>query len=306
VTALVATLSACGTGPSQVNSAVIIDDHVISVDEVQSLVDKVAKEPAGRSLAQQHKLDLVAREAVTQLVTHRLVTEAARDEDLKVDQDQLSALREQNPLAQELPTDGSVPADQLVPLLVNRARGFDAFANDNLLLIELADKYLGRANAKYNVAGVKTFDEAKTLAEKVAARPDDGASLMRSASAQDMPPQLNSETGPGQLALQLMVPDNSVLLINQPATDQSAGGFFVVQVLSTEVSSSPSPEADPSQVDTSQLPQFGKYLLRQRLIEQDIRLSPRYGEWNTAEMKVLPKSEAEVAGLLLLPKTDES
>lgn len=306
VTALVATLSACGTGPSQVNSAVIIDDHVISVDEVQSLVDKVAKEPAARSLSQQHKLDLVAREAVTQLVTHRLITEVAREENLRVDQEQLSALREQNPLSQELPTDGSVPAEQLVPMLVNRARGFDAFANDNLLLIELAEKYLGRANAKYNVAGVKTFDEAKTLAEQIAARPDDGPSLMRSASAEDLPPQLNSETGPGPLALQLMVPDNTVLLINQPATDQSAGGFFVVQVLSTEVSSSPSPEADPSQNDPSQLPQYGKYLLRERLLEQDIRLSPRYGEWNMAEMKVLPKSEAEVGGLILLPKTDES
>ncbi|MDQ3787420.1 MAG: hypothetical protein M3422_09275, partial [Actinomycetota bacterium] len=77
VTALVATLSACGTGPSQVNSAVIIDDHVISVDEVQSLIDKVVKEPAARPLAQQHKLDLVAREVVSQLVTHQVLSEVA-------------------------------------------------------------------------------------------------------------------------------------------------------------------------------------------------------------------------------------
>ncbi|WP_459720311.1 hypothetical protein [Actinophytocola sp. KF-1] len=306
VTALVATLSACGTGPSQVNSAVIIDDHVISVDEVQSLIDKVVKEPAARPLAQQHKLDLVAREIVTQLVTHQVLTEVAEEENLSVDQEQLAMLREQDPLGQELPADGSVPADQLVPALVNRARGFDAYANDNLLLVELAQKYLGRADVKYNVAGLTDYDDAKALAEKIAADPDNGPSLMRSASSEELPPQLNSNTGPGPLALQLLVPDDSVLLINEPATAQSPGGFFVVQVLSSEVASSASPESDPSQMDPNQLPTYGKYLLRDELAGKDVRVSPRYGEWNLAEMKVMPKSEAGVAGLLLMPETDKS
>ncbi|GAB1515428.1 hypothetical protein JCM33774_74710 [Actinophytocola sp. KF-1] len=306
MTALVATLSACGTGPSQVNSAVIIDDHVISVDEVQSLIDKVVKEPAARPLAQQHKLDLVAREIVTQLVTHQVLTEVAEEENLSVDQEQLAMLREQDPLGQELPADGSVPADQLVPALVNRARGFDAYANDNLLLVELAQKYLGRADVKYNVAGLTDYDDAKALAEKIAADPDNGPSLMRSASSEELPPQLNSNTGPGPLALQLLVPDDSVLLINEPATAQSPGGFFVVQVLSSEVASSASPESDPSQMDPNQLPTYGKYLLRDELAGKDVRVSPRYGEWNLAEMKVMPKSEAGVAGLLLMPETDKS
>lgn len=308
VTALVATLSACGTGPSQVNSAVILDDHVISVDEVQGLIDKVVKEPAAKPLVQQHKLDLVGGEVVTQLVTHRLITEAARKENLSVDQQQLSMLREQNPLGQKLPTDGSVPADQLVPMLVNRARGFDAFANDNLLLIELAKKYLGRANARYNVAGFPTtdYDGAKALAEKIAANPDEGPSLMRASASKDLPPQLDSETGPGLLALQLQVPDNSVLVVNEPGTSESAGGYFVVQVLSTEASSTTSSDADLSQIDPNQLPTYGKYLLRNSLLDMGgVRVSPRYGEWNTAEMRVPPKPEAGVAGLLLLPKTDK-
>ncbi len=305
VTALVATLSACGTGPSQVNSAVIIDDRVISVDEVQALIDKVVKEPAARPLAQQHKLDLVAREVVSQLVTHQVLTEVAEEENLSVDQEQLSLLREQDPLGQELPADGSVPAEQLVPALVNRARGFEAYANDNLLLVELAQKYLGRADVKYSVAGLDNYDDARALAEKIAADPENGPSLMRSASSEELPPQLNSNTGPGPLALQLLVPDDSVLLINEPATAQSPGGFFVVQVLSSEVASSPSPESDPSQMDPNQLPTYGKYLLRDELAGKDVRVSPRYGEWNLAEMKVLPKSEAGVAGLLLLPETDK-
>jgi hypothetical protein len=38
--ALVAGLTACGSGPSQANSAVIVDGQSVSVDEVQNLLDK--------------------------------------------------------------------------------------------------------------------------------------------------------------------------------------------------------------------------------------------------------------------------
>jgi hypothetical protein len=307
VTALVAGLTACGTGPSQVNSAVIIDDYVISVDEVQSVVDKVVKEqPAARSLAQQHKLDLVAREVVTQLVTHRLLTQAAADEKLNIDQEQLKAVKKQNPFAEKLPTDGSMPAEELVPQLVYRARGVDAYANDTLLLSALALRYLGRVSANFNVALFTEPGPAKTLAEKVAANPENAQSLMRASASGDLKPQLDQDTGPSTLGLRLLVPDNTVMVLYEPATDQSAGGYVVVQVTSTTTSPSVSPEFQSDQVDPSQLPQAGKYVLRQRLLDQGIKVSPRYGVWDSTEMKTVPKSEAEVSGLLFLPKPDQS
>jgi hypothetical protein len=307
VTALVAGLTACGTGPSQVNSAVIIDDYVISVDEVQSVVDRVVKQqPAARSLAQQHKLDLVAREVVTQLVTHRLLTQAAVDEKLSIDQEQLKAVREQKPFKEDLPTDGSMPAEQLVPQLVYRARGVDAYANDTLLLSALALRYLGRVSANYNVALFTEPGPAKTLAEKVAANPADAQSLMRASASGDLKPQLDQDTGPSALGLRLLVPDNTVMVLYEPATEQSAGGYVVVQVTSTTTSPSVSPEFQSDQVDPSQLPQAGKYVLRQRVLDQGIKVSPRYGVWDSTEMKTVPKSEAEVSGLLFLPKSDQS
>jgi hypothetical protein len=127
---------------------------------------------------------------------------------------------------------------------------------------------------------------------------------MRSSGAEGQP-QLNVDTGPTMLALQLQLPKQAVLVVNQPGTSESAGGYYVVQVLSTKVLSSPSPDADTSQTDPNQLPQFGKYLLRERLADEGIRLSPRYGAWNTAEMKAVPKPEADVTGMLLLPKNDK-
>jgi hypothetical protein len=306
VTALVATLSACGTGPSQVNTAAIVGDHVVSVDDVQALVDKVAKEPAARSLVQSHKLDLVGSEAVSQLVTHQLITEVAREENLQVDQEQLSAWREENPLEQQLPTDGSVPAEQLVPMLVSRARGFDAFANDTLLLAALAEKYLGRVNVKANLVQFPTsdLDKAKALAEQVAARPDEGPALMRAGASEQAPPQLNVETGTEPIALQLMAPNNSVILVNVPGTAEGAGSVAVVQVLSTQISSSAA-ETDLGSVDPSQLSQYGRYVLRQTLLDEGIRVSPRYGEWNFAQMNVPAKSDSAPADMLLLAKNND-
>jgi len=72
-------LTACASGPSQVNSAVIIGDHVISVDDVQRRLDEaLTVEPAAKDLAKNHKLDLASRGIVDQLVRHELLAEAAR------------------------------------------------------------------------------------------------------------------------------------------------------------------------------------------------------------------------------------
>jgi hypothetical protein len=306
VTALVATLSACGTGPSQVNSAVIFGGQAISVDEVQSLVDKVVKEPAARGLAQQHKLDLVAREAVGQLVVHELLADVARREGVRVDQDQFEELRKQNPFAQKLSADSGMPSEQLVPELVSRARGFDAYANDQLLLDALARKHLGRDSASYNLVSVQSEDEARNLAEKIAAKPDESAALMRAAAAKDgSEPQVNQDTGPTPDGVYLSAPDNSIFVLPAGQGATGGGGYQIVHVLSTETAATLSPDVDLSQVDASQLPALGKFVLRPFVIDSGIEISPRYGVWNDATLTVVPKAEADVAGFVVLPKSDQ-
>jgi hypothetical protein len=305
VTALVATLTACGTGPSQVNSAVILDDRVITVDEVQGLVDKVVKEPAARSLAQQHKLDLVAREVVGQLIVHEVLTDVARREGVRVNQEELADLRAQNPFNQELAADSGMPADQLVPELVYRARGFEAYANDQLLLAELAKQHIGRDSARYNLVSVQSEDEARDLAEKIAARPDESADLMTAvAEKAGSEPQVGQDTGATPDGVYLSAPDNSVFVLPAGQGEQGGGGFQVVHVLSTETASTTSSEIDMSQIDASQLPALGRFVLRPVIIESGIKISPRYGVWNDATLNVVPKAEADVSGFVVLPKTD--
>jgi hypothetical protein len=308
VTALVATLSACGTGPSQVNAAVILGDHVISVDQVQSLLDKVVKEPAARGLAQQHKLDLVAREAVGQLVVHQVIGDIARREGVTVDQDMLSDLRAQNPFNQKLSADSGVPTEQLVPELVYRARGFEAYANDQLLLDALARKHIGRDSASYNVALIPKADEARALAEEIAAKPEEGAALMRAATKKagaEAQMVANQETGPTSNGVLLSSPDHSVFVIPAGQGETGGGGFQVVQVLSTETAATTSPDADLSQVDPSQLPELGKSVLRPYIMDTTIEISPRYGVWNNLTFAVTPKSEADVSGYVLAPNSKQ-
>lgn len=307
VTALVATLSACGTGPSQANSAVIFGDRVISVDQVQSLVDKVMDEPAAQSLAQQHKLDLVAREAVGQLVVHDVLVDFARQQGITVDQSKLATIREQNPFKQKLPADSGMPTEQLVPQLVQRARGVDAYATDQMLLGELAANRLGRDSAAYNLVSVESADAARSLASEIVANPDQAPALMRAvASKSGSEAQINKDTGPTPDGVYLAAPDNSVFVLpaNQGAT--GAGGFSVIQVLSTKTSPTVSPDADLSQIDSSQLPVLGLFVLRPSFMSSDIKVSPRYGVWNDLTLKVVPKAEADVSGFVVPPKTSKS
>lgn len=306
VTALVATLSACGTGPNQVNTAVIFGDRVITVDQVQNLIDEVVKEPAARSLAQQHKLDLVAREAVSQLVVHDALTAVARREGVEIDQDQLSALRAQNPFKQTMKADSSTPTEQLVPELVYRARGFDAYATDQLLMDGLAKKRLGRDTLHYNLVSVPTKEEARDLAEKIAANPKESASLMRAAAkASGAEPTLGQDTGPNTDGLYLASPDNSVFVLPPSQGDTGGGGYGVVHVISMKRSSSVSPDLDTSQIDPSQLPTYGRFALRPYIMDTSIKVSPRYGVWNDFSLSVVPKAEANVSGYVLRAKTDK-
>lgn len=300
--ALVATLTACGSGPGQINSAVIVDGKSVSVDDVQALVEKVVQEqPAAKSLAKERKLDLVAREAVTQLAVHELLDDMAEEENLTADPDDVAAFLEGNPLDQELPTDGSVPPESLVQQLVNRARDANEYATDQVLLGRLAEKYLGRTSITYNLVTLPESDKALDLAERIVADPDQAGELMTDAGAGTAEPQLDQESGPTVDAVYLSAPLGSVFVLPSGQGEQGGGGFQVVQLLDREVSDQIDPGFDPSAIQPEQLPMLGMFALRETAMNADMEISPRYGVWNDAMVKVVPKSEATVSGSVLVP-----
>lgn len=302
--ALVATLTACGSGPGQVNSAVIIGDRTISVDEVQALVEKVVREqPQARPLARERKLDLVAREAVRQLVIHELIDDVAEDEDLTVDSDDVAEALANSQVDQEIPSDGSMPPEVLVQQLVSRVRDANEFGTDQALLAKLAEKYHGRASVTYNLITLTDLDDAKALAERIHDSPEDSADLMTEAGAGTTEPRIEQPSGPTLGAVYLTAPVGTVFVLPAGQGEQG-GGYQVVHLLDREVSEELDPGYDPSEVPVEQMPTLGVFGLREAALDADLRISPRYGVWNDAELEVVPKLEADVSGMVLVPSGD--
>ncbi|OLF15275.1 SurA N-terminal domain-containing protein [Actinophytocola xanthii] len=314
LTALVATLTACGSGPSRVNSAVIVDGSTsISVDTVQGLVEKVVREqPAARPLAQQRKLDLVAREAVSQLVVHELITDAAREEDITVSREELSRALSGNPFGDELPDDGSVPPEALASQLVYRARDQREAVIDQLLLAQLAAKYYQRLQITMDftvISGDQTGgdpssmrEQAEDKARQFAADPDKVGDLI----AKDTEAGVNASEGAEFAALQDPALASTVMFGAEEgsvvAFEPSPGQALWVVGLIRSRDTDASPEvAEQPQVEPEQLVAIGRRFLQPYAEETSIEVSPRYGVWDLAAMGVAP-SDDETVGLVLTPE----
>lgn len=313
--ALVATLTACGSGPSQANSAVIIDDMSVSVDEVQALVEKIVQDqPAARPLAQQRKLDIVAREAVSQLILHELVTKAARDEDITANPEDVTAALEQNPFAQELPTDGSVPPDALATQLVYRARDARETVTDQLLMAQLASKYYQRlvVTMDYTVVSgdqsgeadpESMREQAEAKAREFAANPDGIADLVAEAQEQSIDAQEGAEfpalQSPELAATVMFGAAEGSVVAFEPSAGQA---LWVVGIIRDRDTNASPQVAEPPQVSPEALIAVGERLLQPYAEETAIEVSPRYGVWDPTAMGVAP-SEDETVGLVLPPAT---
>lgn len=312
LTALVAGLTACGSGPTQVNTAAIVDGKAIQVDEVQDLLDKIVKDQAAaRPLAQQHKLDLVAREAVSQLVLHQLLLKAAREENISAAPEQVDQAIAQDPFKDELPADGSVPPAALAQQLVYRARDLRDTITDQLLMVQLADKFFDKLQVTMDYTTVVSEqqgakpdsmrDKAFAKAREFAANPDDVASLIAKDKAAGGDAQEGAQfpaVQSAQLAATAMFgAGKGTVVAFEPSPEQALWVVGLVRERDTDatVDASQAPQVQPSE-----LVAVGKRMLQPFAQDSEIRVSPRYGVWDMSALGVAP-SESETTGLVLPP-----
>ncbi|MGH3763433.1 SurA N-terminal domain-containing protein [Actinophytocola sp.] len=317
LTALVAGLTACGSGPSQVNAAVIVDGKSISVNDVQNLLDKIVREqPAAKPLAQQRKLDMVAREAVSQLVMHDVLVKAAREENITVGREDVADAMAQNPFREELPNDGSVPPDALATQLVYRARDLRDTITDQILLAQLANKYFDKLQVTMDYTTVVSDDpganpesmrdKAVAKAREFAADPDNVAQLI----AEDTQAGGDAQEGAQFPAVQsaalaataMFGSSEGSVVAFEPSPEQA---LWVVGLIRERDTNANVDTSQAPQVQPTELVAVGERLLQPYAEDSEIRVSPRYGVWDMAAMAVAP-SEAETVGLILPPATDES
>lgn len=307
LTALGMALTACGSGPSQANSAAIVGDRAVSLGDVQHdikwVIDNV---PQAKQQRKQRKLDQVSQKMVTYRVLHELVSVAAKRERISVDQAAVD---------QEIAAGGGVQQlakqNQLTPGQLRQV------VHDQKLMIELARKNLNRLQVSFTLGAVandkggsSAKEQALDLAKKMAADPDRAAQLSQRHSSPQPPQQTTgtltsgqSVTVSGQSVMDMSrlfsVPAGHVVVF-QPSQQQA--GWMVALVHERNTNG----KGDKAATDQlraqlgeqnfdSLLSQLGRLQLGPLAEELGVRVNPRYGVWDQVNMAVAP-SEDELVG----------
>lgn len=314
-------LAGCGSGPSRVGAAVIVGDQSVSVDDVQAKLDKLLQDnPLAKSLAQQHKLDLLSRSIVSREVLNRATDEAAKSNGLVVDQQQVAqraeALRAQQGAAQPAAADGQ---DAGVTQATDAAFDVNETARYQQIQSELATKYLKSYEVVRDSAIVASGDKAQSLAKSIAADPAKAPELIKA-----LPTDEGQDFGTGPVPFTLLsglldglqqgyqlatsalfgVGPNTVVAfpINKQAISQevaSTTAWYVGLVRTTDMAAKITP-AQVQQLGQAQVPdqflvQVGQRLVGASVSKLGIQINPRYGVWDVVANGLAPRAE-ELAG----------
>ncbi|WP_370944669.1 hypothetical protein AB5J62_36900 [Amycolatopsis sp. cg5] len=299
-------LAGCGSGPSQVGAAAIINGRTISVDDVQRLIDKAVKEqPAAQQLAQQHKLSLVGREIVRQEVLHDLTALVAKRENVSVSAAELAAALQNDPLAEPMAS-AAGETGNVAPELVSRIRDRAQVLTDLLLQEKIGQKTfstqavtidaltIGGDDAAGSVDAKTARDKAFATAKRFASSPEAAANEIK----QDKQPQVGlkliaSQTQPGAYPI-FGAPVNSVLTFQLSPQQLS----WVVVVVRARTIGAPAP-VDPQQAPgRDQVALYGLRVLQSSFAELNAKINPRYGVWDPIAMG-LAENEVTKQGELL-------
>ncbi|EOD66093.1 SurA N-terminal domain-containing protein [Amycolatopsis vancoresmycina] len=325
-------LAGCGSGPSQVGAAAVIGDRSISIDQVQDLITKAVREqPYAQKLAAEHKLDLVGRAVVSQLVLHELITKAAEKQGVTPNYAQIDAQLAKDPLTGPVPADASNET-QAVSQVVARTRDHREELTDTFLAQALADKTVPNASVTFDYTSVglvpdattgssvegpaaKTaaFDLAKQFAADPAATKRIGADVQYLAalrqratqmgqSAESIPPFASvGEAVPAAQASALAAgplfgsPVGSTVVFPFP---NNQGAWFVGvirQRTDKPVATEQAPDLDAATKTAAGIRQA------QPLFDElGVRINKRYGVWDVVAMTVVPNEDA-AQGIVLSP-----
>ena len=309
-------LAGCGSGPSQVGSAVIVGDRSVSLDRVQSMIDQAVREhPYAQKLASEHKLELLGREIVRQTVLHELTLRATKQENLVADQAKVAGLAAQVTAAPVTDTGQGDPV--AVTQIVSKLRDRNEVASDVLLEQELARKVLPKLSVGADYVGISATGDndraARTrafgLAKEFADDPAKVQGVVQQAQQEGQQAQQTGAPGPGGYSAgqtaelfgaaqypglaqtALFGSEKNSVVVFQAQKPQSADWFiFVIRARGTDKAVPADQEAQKP--TDAQLTAIGTRLLQPYLGQSGLRVNPRYGVWDVVGMNLVPNSGA--------------
>lgn len=291
-------LAGCASGPSQVDAAAIVGNTVISVSTVQQeLITILNGQAQARTDQQQGTLDTVSRTIVGARVIHQVVLAAQQQNGITVDPQQVQQL---------IAANGG--ADALAKQLVYDPAAVADLAHDDIAEQALARAYADRLSVTFDYVAENSRANAVTAANQLASDPGSMASLIAQATRaggsgrlgavyplsrflQDVATAQAQQSGVANLS-PLYGADPNTVVVFQPSPSQG-GGWMVALVHQRTVG--PAPAAGAVSAAASSDPQtlaaVGLALLQPAASQLGVRVSPRYGVWDSVGMQVVASSD---------------
>ncbi|TCO58426.1 hypothetical protein [Actinocrispum wychmicini] len=307
-------VAGCSTGQGDPSVAVAVGGvNLATVDQVQQqLSDLLTNNQQAQDMAKQRQLDQVARGIVTQDVLHVLTAEAAKQQNVTVDESLVTQLAPilTAPPQQQQGTDAD-PAAQTTAV-VNAAFPATDVARDKVIQMQLGRKSVGTVSVTADVAILSDQNEARSLANRIAQSPDKAVPLIQSAKSMVQDPFVDRRFGyrasdkqhdpanqiVGVAAQPFMyVPAGSVLMWRLTGEQ---GGYAVIYIKDRQTGPAPA-DLDLSQVNPLQFVDVGKFSLVPLALQRGVKPNQRYGEWDMVNMQVISASEAATGSFVIAP-----
>lgn len=287
-----AMLAGCASGPSQFNSAAIVGDRAVPLDQVQQQLRTVlAKEgpEAKAQLQAGNQLDDVSRQIVSLQIQHELLAIVAKREQLSVEPQQVNELVERMGGA-EAASQGTIYSKD----------NFRQRARDQLLAVELGRKYLPRlaVTVDYTTASTRT-DAQQRVAELAAAGVAGAQEQIRNdverGAAAAVDQRIVAAQNPSFASAPIFgVPAGTVVAF---PSDQQAGRWLVMVVTGRTTAGGGAPPAGMQGLDQSLLAATGLRQLAMTAQRVGVRLNPRYGVWDPVSLQAVPNAD-ETTGFI--------
>lgn len=287
-----AMLAGCAAGPSQVNSAALVGDRAVPLDQVQQQLRTVlAKEgpEAKAQLQAGNQLDDVARQIVSLEIQHELLSIVAKREQVSVDPQQVDQLIDQLGGA-EAASRGTIYSPD----------GFRERARDQLLAVELGHKYLPRLAVTVDYTTARTRTAAQQRVAQLSAAGFAGAreqirNDVESGAAAAVDQRIVAAQNPSFAAAPVFgVPEGTVVAF---PSDQQAGSWLVMVATGRSTTGGSAPPAGTEGLDQSLLAATGLRQLAMTAQRVGVRLNPRYGVWDPVSLQAVPNAD-ETTGFI--------
>lgn len=280
-------VSGCGTGPSQVRSAVIVGTTAVPLEQVQSRLDvALGKTDVVAQLASSGVgAPDIARDVVTGAVMHDLLARTAATEGITVSEADVDAALQESGGAD------AALSQSLYDLSAIRER-----VRDRLIAVKHAQRIVPGLTITADLVAANSRDDAAAKARVLAAGGPEADALFASnpeTSRRNMSYQaVRSPEAASTVLFGLPVGRTAYF---QPSPQQ--GGWIVLRVTDRQEDANADPSAAASLGD-SDLAAIGDRLLQPLSEEVGVRVNPRFGVWDPVSMRVVA---ADQQGGAILP-----